>query len=157
MLKFHQDILKFSLQTQCFIFMCSSNERSVNYATKMVRMLSSSMWEGLQSVDLVRFLWAKGHNHQIEIHRDVCGMYGEDCIDHSSVSTWCSFFKKLLPCRMCTTWRCCYSPYSLPHTHHTCPCVNFTLVMSFSHSLRTFSKDSFCRRLLSRCPWNTSR
>ena len=33
-----------------------------------------------------------------------------------------TFFKELPPSRKCTTWRCCYSPYSLPHTHHTCPC-----------------------------------
>ena len=32
---------------------------------------------------------------------------------------------------MRTTWRRCYSPYSLPHTRHKCP-INFTQVMPFS-------------------------
>ena len=57
----------------------SSNERSVNYATKMACMLLSSC-EEQRSVGLVQFLWAKGHNPR-EIHRDMCDVYGEDCMD----------------------------------------------------------------------------
>ena len=53
---------------------------------------------------VVRFLWAKGHNPS-EIHGDMCGVYEEDCMDHSNVSRWCSFFKVAIPWRMHITWR----------------------------------------------------
>ena len=110
--------LKFSLQTQSFFFMCSSSERSVNYSTVMVCMLMSSMCEEEQSV--VQFLWAKGHNPS-EIHRDMCGLYGEDCMNCSNISRWCTFFKVAVPWRKRTIWRRCDGPYNLPHTCHICP------------------------------------
>ena len=73
-------------------------------------------------------LWAKGHNPK-EIHRDMCGAYGEDCMDRSSVSKWCAFFKAAIPWKMCTTWMSWLSQYSLPHT---CP-VNFTQLCHLVH------------------------
>ncbi|KAJ9590759.1 hypothetical protein L9F63_016275 [Diploptera punctata] len=45
-------------------------------------MLQSSTCEEQRSV--VRFLWAKGHKPS-EIHRDMHGVYGDDCIDRSNV------------------------------------------------------------------------
>ena len=69
--------------------MCSSCERSVNHATNMACMLLPTCDE---QQSIVRFLWAKGHNPS-EIHRDMCGVYGEDCMDCSNVSRWCTFFK----------------------------------------------------------------
>ena len=75
--------------------MCSSSERNVNYATQMVCMLLSSKCEEQQSVDLVQFLWAKGHIPS-EIHKEMCGVYGKT-MDHSNVSRWCSFFKAAIP------------------------------------------------------------
>ena len=104
--------LKFTPQTQCFIW--SSSERSMNYGTKM---LLSSACEEERSV--VRFSWAKGHKPS-EIHRDMCGVYGEDRMDRSNFSRWCAFFKELPLWRMCTTWGRCYGQYNLPHTSHTC-------------------------------------
>ena len=50
----------------------------------MARMLLSSMGEEHRTV--VRFLWAKGHNLS-EIHRDICGVYGEECMDQDNIST----------------------------------------------------------------------
>ncbi|KAJ4432349.1 hypothetical protein ANN_20968 [Periplaneta americana] len=67
----------------------SSSDRSLNYATKMARILLSSICEEQRS--FVRFLWAKGHNLS-EIHRDMCGIYGEDCMNYSNISRWCAFF-----------------------------------------------------------------
>ena len=52
----------------------------MNYTTKMACLLLSSTCEEQQSVGLVQFLWAKGHNPS-EIHRDMCGVFGEDCMD----------------------------------------------------------------------------
>ena len=95
MLKFHQYNLKFSLQTQYF-FMRNSNQRSVNYATNMARILLSSTCEEQRSV--VKFLWAKEHNLS-DVHRDMCGVYGDDCMDRSNVSRWCAFFKAVIPFR----------------------------------------------------------
>ena len=58
-------------------FMCSSSERSVNYATKMERMLLSSTCEEQRSV--VPFLWTKRHSIAcVKFNRDMCGVYGED-------------------------------------------------------------------------------
>ena len=109
MLKFHRDI------HDAFL-MCSSSERDVNYATKMERMLLSSTCEEQQSVGLVRFLCAK------KIHRDMRGMYGDDCTDRRKVS-----FKKLPPWKMRTTWRYWYGKICLSiHAAHV-P-VNFTRV-----------------------------
>ncbi|KAJ4437799.1 Mitochondrial Translation Optimization [Periplaneta americana] len=34
---------------------------------------------------------AEGHNPSV-IHRDMCGMYREDCKDRSTISRWCTFF-----------------------------------------------------------------
>ncbi|KAJ9578724.1 hypothetical protein L9F63_005086 [Diploptera punctata] len=48
----------------------------------MARMLQSSTCEEQRSV--VRFLWAKGHKPS-EIHWDMCGVYGDDCMDRSNV------------------------------------------------------------------------
>ncbi|KAJ9588996.1 hypothetical protein L9F63_017691 [Diploptera punctata] len=48
----------------------------------MARMLQSSTCEEQRSV--VRFLWAKGHKPS-EIHRDMRGVYGYDCMDRSNV------------------------------------------------------------------------
>ncbi|KAJ9592242.1 hypothetical protein L9F63_001243 [Diploptera punctata] len=48
----------------------------------MARMLQSSTCEEQRSV--VRFLWAKGHKPS-EIHRDMRGVYGDDCMDRSNV------------------------------------------------------------------------
>ncbi|KAJ9590398.1 hypothetical protein L9F63_016559 [Diploptera punctata] len=45
-------------------------------------MLQSSTCEEQRSV--VRFLWAKGHKPS-EIHRDMRGVYGDDCMDRSNV------------------------------------------------------------------------
>ncbi|KAJ9581607.1 hypothetical protein L9F63_023215, partial [Diploptera punctata] len=42
---------------------------------------------------VVRFLWAKGHKPS-EIHRDMRGVYGDDCMDRSNVSRWCTFFQE---------------------------------------------------------------
>ncbi|KAJ9601784.1 hypothetical protein L9F63_000076, partial [Diploptera punctata] len=70
---------------------CISCERSLNYATKMARVLQSSTCEEQRSV--VRFLWAKGHKPS-EIHRDMRGVYGDDCMDRSNVSRWCTFFQE---------------------------------------------------------------
>lgn len=61
----------------------------MNHATKMARMLLSSTCEEQRSV--VRFLWAKGHKPS-DIHRDMQGVYGDDCMDRSNVSRWCAFF-----------------------------------------------------------------
>ncbi|PSN41760.1 hypothetical protein C0J52_08869 [Blattella germanica] len=36
---------------------------------------------------------AKGHKPR-EIHRDMHGMYGDDCMDRSNVSRWCTFFQE---------------------------------------------------------------
>ncbi|PSN32415.1 hypothetical protein C0J52_17541 [Blattella germanica] len=69
---------------------CSS-ERSLNYVTKMVHMLQLSTCEEQRSV--VPFLWAKGHKPS-EIHRDMRGVYGDDCMDRSNVSRWCTFFQE---------------------------------------------------------------
>ncbi|KAJ9598719.1 hypothetical protein L9F63_010605 [Diploptera punctata] len=54
-------------------------------------MLQSSTCEEQRSV--VRFLWAKGHKPS-EIHRDMRGVYGDDCMDRSNVSRWCTFFQE---------------------------------------------------------------
>ena len=81
--------LKFSYRHNA-LFLCSSSERRDHYATKMARMLLSSKCEEQRSV--VLFLWARGHNPS-EIHRDMCGMYGENCMDRSNVSRRCAFFK----------------------------------------------------------------
>ena len=83
-------------------FVCSSSERSVNYVTKMACMLLSSTCEEQRSV--VWVLWTKGHNLS-EIHRDMCGVYGEDCLDRSNVSRLFAFFKAAIPWRMRTAWR----------------------------------------------------
>ena len=99
----------------------SSSERRVNHGTKMVRMSLSSTCKEQLSVGVVRFLWAKTHNPS-EIHRHICGMYGEDCMGRSNVSGWCPFLKELPPWKMRSSWRCCYGPYSLPHILHICPC-----------------------------------
>ncbi|KAJ4427651.1 hypothetical protein ANN_25299 [Periplaneta americana] len=72
----------------CLMFSKIVIQRSVNYATMMTRMLLSSTCEEQRSV--VRFLWAKGHNPS-EIHRDMCGVYGENCMD-CNISRWCTFF-----------------------------------------------------------------
>ena len=97
-------------------FMCSSSERSMNYVTKMTCMLLFSTCEEHCSVGLVQSLWARGHNPS-ETHRDMCGVYGEDWMDHTNVSRWYTIFKDLPPWRMHTTWRRCYGPYCRPHTH----------------------------------------
>ena len=117
--------LKFSLQTQCaFFFMGISSERSVNYATKMTCMLLSSACEEQQSIGLVRFLWAEVHNPS-EVHRNTCGMYGEDCMDHN-IPRWCEFFKECaLPGDIATV-------HTVFHVHATHVPVNFTQVIPFS-------------------------
>ena len=56
------------------LFMCIFRKRTLNDATKMVRMLLS-MCEEQRSA--VQFLWTAGHNPS-EIHMDMCGVYGED-------------------------------------------------------------------------------
>ena len=75
-------------------------------------------------------LWTKGHNPS-EIYRDMCGVYGKDCMDRSNVSRLCAFLKILPPWRMRTTWRRCYGPYSFP-IHATHVPVNISLVITFS-------------------------
>ncbi|PSN41578.1 hypothetical protein C0J52_17894 [Blattella germanica] len=55
------------------------------------RMLQSSTCEEQRSI--VRFLWVKGHKPS-EIHWDMRGMYGDDCMDRSNVSRWCIFFQE---------------------------------------------------------------
>ncbi|KAG8236972.1 hypothetical protein J437_LFUL016543 [Ladona fulva] len=60
----------------------------------MARMLLSSTCEEQQSV--VRYLWAKGHSPS-EIHRDMHGVYGDNCLDRSNVFRLCAFFQE---CRM---------------------------------------------------------
>ncbi|PSN53017.1 hypothetical protein C0J52_01160 [Blattella germanica] len=54
-------------------------------------MLQSSTCEEQRSV--VRFLWPKGHKPS-EIHRDMHGVYGDDCMDRSNVSRWYTFFQE---------------------------------------------------------------
>ena len=74
MLKFHWNIIwRFHYRDNVY-FMCSSSERSVNYATKVAGMLLSSACE--EQWNVARFLWAKGHNLS-EIHRAMWGMFGE--------------------------------------------------------------------------------
>ena len=91
MLKFHRDIV-WSFHYSWYLFLrCSSSERSLNYATKMARILQLSTCEEQRSV--VRFLWAKGHKPS-DIHRDMRGLYGDDCMDRSNVSRWCTFFEE---------------------------------------------------------------
>ena len=86
-----------------------------------LRPLASRPWfDEQQSVGLVRFLWSKGHNPS-EIHRDMCGVYWEDCMYRYNVSSWYIFFKATIHWTRRTTWRRCYGAYSLPHTRHTCP------------------------------------
>ncbi|KAJ4436736.1 hypothetical protein ANN_16868 [Periplaneta americana] len=46
-------------------------------------MLLSSTCDEQRSV--VRFLWAKEHNRS-ESHRDMCDVYGEDCMNRSNIS-----------------------------------------------------------------------
>ncbi|KAJ4434298.1 hypothetical protein ANN_22850, partial [Periplaneta americana] len=58
----------------------NSSERSVNYGTKMARMLLSPTCEEQRSV-----VWDKGRSPS-EIHRDMCGVYGDDCMDRSNIS-----------------------------------------------------------------------
>ena len=105
----------FTTDTMCFL-MCSSSERNVNYATKMLHMLLSlceDQWK------VVWFLWAKGHNLNY-ILRDMCGVYGEDCMDCRNISRWCAFFKELPAWRMCTT--SLYTPpMPLWISHRLCP------------------------------------
>ena len=82
--------LKFSLQTQCFFFMCNIMRKA---------WIMQQIWHTCTVINVWRavwFLWAKGHN-QSEIHRDMWGKYGEDCMDHSNISKMCEFFKELLP------------------------------------------------------------
>ena len=43
--------------------------------------------------NVVRFLRIKGHNRS-EIYRDMCGVYGEDCMDRSNVSGWRAFYSE---------------------------------------------------------------
>ena len=62
--------------TDTIFFMCSSSERSVNYATNMARKLLSSTYEQLRSVCLVRFLWSKGHIPS-KIHGDMWRVWGK--------------------------------------------------------------------------------
>ena len=40
-----------------YFFMCSSSERTMNYATKMARMLLSSTYEGQRSVGPGKAVW----------------------------------------------------------------------------------------------------
>ena len=89
MLKFHWDIL-WSFHYRHYVLLCTALAREAwTYATKMTRMLLSSTCEEQRSV-----MWANGHN-PIEMHWDMCSVYGEHCIDHSNVSRWCAFFKQL--------------------------------------------------------------
>ncbi|KAG8238107.1 hypothetical protein J437_LFUL012718 [Ladona fulva] len=57
----------------------------------MARMLLSSTCEEQRSA--VRYLWAKGHSPS-EIHMDLRGVYGDDCLDRSNVSRLCAFFQE---------------------------------------------------------------
>ena len=121
--------LKFALQKR-FLFMCSSGEKNVNYASKMAHMLLLSTCEEQGREGLVLFLWGEGHNPS-EIHRELYGVYGEDCMDRSNVSGWCAFSKAAIP------WGCAppvvvATVCKVFPTHDTHVPGNFTRVIPFS-------------------------
>ena len=109
--------LKSSLQTQFFSCTAVAREAWTSNKDGAHVTVVSVLWAAKCST----IFWDRGHNPS-EIHRDMCGVYGEDCVDRSNVSKWCAFFKAAVPWRMSRTWKSCYCLYSLLNTRYTYPC-----------------------------------